>query len=244
MLEKEYSNSPKSLSNLNLDFSDQNQSIVNDSFVIGRNCLKDKSKRLISYQREPVQKIENKYSIQKKQTNQCVNKTSENLNGFHFNKKNSCDNYMKSLLPDKKRNSTDEAFKNDTFDKYAFNNTLNNKLSNIKVVVRFRPFNDIEQQLNNNNLETKSIDIRDNFSINIKGTCTGDITFNFDRIFDMKSSQKDLFTNVAKETLSDVLAGYNGTILTYGQSSSGKTYTMYGKDLYDDEKKGIIPNSM
>ena len=74
---------------------------------------------------------------------------------------------MKSLLPDKKRNSTDEAFKNDTFDKYAFNNTLNNKLSNIKVVVRFRPFNDIEQQLNNNNLETKSIDIRDNFSINI-----------------------------------------------------------------------------
>ena len=56
---------------------------------------------------------------------------------------------MRSLLPDKKRNSTHEKLKNDTFDKYAINNTLNNKLSIIKVVVRFRPFNDIEQQPNN-----------------------------------------------------------------------------------------------
>ena len=64
-------------------------------------------------------------------------------------------------------------------------------------MVRFRPFNDIEQQLNNNNnFETKTIEIRDNFSINIKGICNFEITLNFDRIFDMKSIQKDLFTNV------------------------------------------------
>ena len=77
---------------------------------------------------------------------------------------------MRSLLPDKKRNLTNEVLKNDAFDKYAVNNTLNNKLSNIKVVVRFRPFNDFEYRHKNNNFETKSIEIRDNFCINIKGT--------------------------------------------------------------------------
>ena len=134
---------------------------------------------------------------------------------------------MRSLLPDKKRNSTNKVFKNDTFDKYAVNNkTLNNKLSNIKLVVWFRPFNDIEHWLNNNNSVTKSIEIRDNFCINIKGTCKGETTLNFDCIFDMKSIEIDLFTNVVKETLSDVLAGYTRNILINGPGSSDKTYTM------------------
>ena len=60
----------------------------------------------------------------------------------------------------------------------------------------------------------------------------------------MKSIQKDLFLNVVKETLSDVLAGYTRNILINGPGSSGKTYKMCGKDLYDNEKKGVIPNSM
>ena len=60
----------------------------------------------------------------------------------------------------------------------------------------------------------------------------------------MKSIQKELFTNVVKEKLSDLLVGYNRNILNNGPGSSGKTFTMYGKDLYDYEKKVIIPNSM
>ncbi|NXR42013.1 KIF5A protein, partial [Zosterops hypoxanthus] len=38
----------------------------------------------------------------------------------------------------------------------------------------------------------------------------------------------------------DVLAGYNGTIFAYGQTSSGKTHTMEGK-LHDPQQMGIIP---
>ena len=37
------------------------------------------------------------------------------------------------------------------------------------------------------------------------------------------------------------MAGYNGTIFAYGQSGSGKTYTMYGDNIFDNQKKGIIP---
>jgi len=35
--------------------------------------------------------------------------------------------------------------------------------------------------------------------------------------------------------------GYNGTIFAYGQTSSGKTWTMTGPDVSDVENQGIIP---
>ncbi|EGW02280.1 Kinesin heavy chain isoform 5A [Cricetulus griseus] len=42
------------------------------------------------------------------------------------------------------------------------------------------------------------------------------------------------------QIVKDVLAGYNGTIFAYGQTSSGKTHTMEGK-LHDPQLMGIIP---
>uniref|UniRef100_A0A8C3JSN8 Kinesin-like protein n=1 Tax=Calidris pygmaea TaxID=425635 RepID=A0A8C3JSN8_9CHAR len=44
----------------------------------------------------------------------------------------------------------------------------------------------------------------------------------------------------AMQIVKDVLAGYNGTIFAYGQTSSGKTHTMEGK-LHDPQQMGIIP---
>lgn len=41
---------------------------------------------------------------------------------------------------------------------------------------------------------------------------------------------------MAKPILDAVVNGYNGTIFAYGQTSSGKTYTMMG----DSNSKGII----
>lgn len=38
-----------------------------------------------------------------------------------------------------------------------------------------------------------------------------------------------------------MLEGYNGTILTYGQTGTGKTYTMIGED---EERRGIIPRAL
>ena len=37
--------------------------------------------------------------------------------------------------------------------------------------------------------------------------------------------------------------GYNGTIFAYGQTASGKTFTMEGV-VEDDRRKGIIPRMM
>ena len=38
-----------------------------------------------------------------------------------------------------------------------------------------------------------------------------------------------------------MLEGFNGTVLAYGQTSSGKTHTMQGPSIEDPEKQGVIP---
>jgi DNA replication protein DnaC len=69
-------------------------------------------------------------------------------------------------------------------------------------------------------------------------------TITLDRIFTNEEKQINVYNDIARTTISDVLIGYNGTIFTYGQSGSGKTHTMYGNDIWDDEIKGIIPRAM
>ena len=64
--------------------------------------------------------------------------------------------------------------------------------------------------------------------------------FNFDRIFQSNTTQSEMFETAAKDIIDSVLNGYNGTIFAYGQTSSGKTFTMTGK-LDDETLKGIIP---
>jgi len=39
----------------------------------------------------------------------------------------------------------------------------------------------------------------------------------------------------------DILNGYNGTVFAYGQTGAGKSYTMMGADIDDEEQRGIIP---
>ncbi len=41
--------------------------------------------------------------------------------------------------------------------------------------------------------------------------------------------------------LQNILDGFNGTIMAYGQTSSGKTHTMQGYDMTDKDAKGIMP---
>ncbi|KAF0293894.1 Kinesin-like protein KIF3A [Amphibalanus amphitrite] len=52
----------------------------------------------------------------------------------------------------------------------------------------------------------------------------------------------DIYNQVARPIVENVLEGYNGTIFAYGQTGTGKTFTMEGVRTVA-EKKGIIPNS-
>ncbi|KAL5272625.1 hypothetical protein ACHWQZ_G000735 [Mnemiopsis leidyi] len=66
--------------------------------------------------------------------------------------------------------------------------------------------------------------------------------FTFDSVFDQRSRQRDLYDSVFKPLVASVLEGYNGTIFAYGQTGTGKTYTMQGNPA-DPEQRGVIPNS-
>lgn len=67
------------------------------------------------------------------------------------------------------------------------------------------------------------------------------LKFNFDRVFDMNTNQKEVFQDAGLEIVESVLEGFNGTVLAYGQTSSGKTFTMTGPDIDHEEQMGIIP---
>lgn len=69
----------------------------------------------------------------------------------------------------------------------------------------------------------------------------GSSAFTFDRVFPMNSRQGDIFNFSIRSTVDDILNGYNGTVFAYGQTGAGKSYTMMGSDIDDDEGKGIIP---
>lgn len=58
-----------------------------------------------------------------------------------------------------------------------------------------------------------------------------------DHIFDMNASNSDVFDTVVKPIVDAAVNGFNGTVFAYGQTSSGKTYTMMGTL----EESGIIP---
>ncbi|KAK7793516.1 hypothetical protein R5R35_009502 [Gryllus longicercus] len=67
-------------------------------------------------------------------------------------------------------------------------------------------------------------------------------SFTFDAVYDAMSTQEELYNETAHPLVSSILDGFNGTIFAYGQTGTGKTYTMEGSKP-DPSQKGIILRS-
>ncbi|XP_015174546.1 PREDICTED: kinesin heavy chain [Polistes dominula] len=104
----------------------------------------------------------------------------------------------------------------------------------IKVVCRFRPLNDSEEKAGSKFIVKFPSGGEEN-CISIGGK-----VYLFDKVFKPNATQDKVYNEAAKSIVTDVLAGYNGTIFAYGQTSSGKTHTMEGV-IGDPNKQGIIP---
>jgi hypothetical protein len=64
-------------------------------------------------------------------------------------------------------------------------------------------------------------------------------------VFDVNSAQADVYEIAASPIVNSLFEGINGTIFAYGQTASGKTYTMQGSPILADlEKCGIIPRTV
>lgn len=114
------------------------------------------------------------------------------------------------------------------------------KSMNVKVICRLRPENDLEK----NSEYQQCIKPTSSFlKITSENQKEDYQTFTFDSVFDQSSKQVDIFQYSAKPMINAALEGINGTLFCYGQTSSGKTFTMEG--LHDDDNlKGIIPRAM
>ena len=66
--------------------------------------------------------------------------------------------------------------------------------------------------------------------------------FTFDNVYDSRNSQLEIYEESALPIVRAAIEGYNGTIFCYGQTGTGKTHTMEGKDEPASER-GIIPNA-
>lgn len=64
-------------------------------------------------------------------------------------------------------------------------------------------------------------------------------SYRFDEVFSENASQKRVYEVVAKPVVESVLEGYNGTVMAYGQTGTGKTYTV-GRLGNDDPSEGGI----
>ncbi|RAL66856.1 hypothetical protein DID88_007638 [Monilinia fructigena] len=108
--------------------------------------------------------------------------------------------------------------------------------NSIKVVCRFRPQNRIENEQGAQPVVKFEAD--DTCALDSNGAAG---SFTFDRVFGMSSRQKDIFDFSIKPTVDDILNGYNGTVFAYGQTGAGKSYTMMGTNLDNDDGRGVIP---
>ncbi|XP_043918820.1 kinesin-like protein KIF3C [Protopterus annectens] len=113
----------------------------------------------------------------------------------------------------------------------------------VKVVVRCRPMSRKEEATDNDRVVDLDIKLGQVTIANPKAT-PGELskTFTFDAVYDANSKQSDVYDETVRPLIDSVLQGFNGTVFAYGQTGTGKTYTMQGV-WADQEKRGIIPNS-
>ncbi|RUS86464.1 hypothetical protein EGW08_005779 [Elysia chlorotica] len=125
------------------------------------------------------------------------------------------------------------------------------KNQNINVAVRCRPVNSIEKKQGSYSIlqcdgVKKEVCVKERHGINPSTK-----SYTFDHVFPPDCQQIDVYKAVVKPVVEEVLSGYNCTIFAYGQTGTGKTFTMEGERSLDtsttwerDPLSGIIPRAL
>lgn len=109
------------------------------------------------------------------------------------------------------------------------------KTENVKVFIRLRPLEPRETCSNISLVDDQCVKIWKTQNVN-------DVKiFQFNKVFNQEATQLELYQMVASPLVDQALSGYNGTIFAYGQSGTGKTFTILGNSE-NRELRGIVPN--
>ncbi|CAD6198252.1 unnamed protein product [Caenorhabditis auriculariae] len=112
----------------------------------------------------------------------------------------------------------------------------------VKVVVRCRPISELELSQGHKSTVGSSMEDKSISVTNPQASQEPPRTFFFDAVFPPATDQMTVYNVAARPIVDNVLKGYNGTIFAYGQTGTGKTFTMAG-EMEKAESRGIIPNS-
>ncbi|RAL11897.1 putative kinesin family protein (BimC) [Aspergillus homomorphus CBS 101889] len=120
-----------------------------------------------------------------------------------------------------------------------------NEDTSIHVVVRCRGRNDREIKENSGVVVSTEGAKGKTVELSMGPNALANKTYTFDKVFSAAADQITVYEDVVIPIVNEMLAGYNCTIFAYGQTGTGKTYTMSG-DMTDtlgilSDNAGIIP---
>ena len=125
-------------------------------------------------------------------------------------------------------------------------------VSSVQVLCRFRPRHDESPNAAYYASLTNPSEKRDTFLIDKQSNCIKTNGrgneydegrgFYFDKVFGEETEQAEIYGSV-EHIVTGVMSGFNGTLMAYGQTSSGKTHTMEGK-MSAEEHFGICPRAV
>lgn len=115
----------------------------------------------------------------------------------------------------------------------------------VKVFLRSRPCENFANDMIEYGSDDKTVNIYNRRRSGSQAYVNNQVTdwsFKVDGILH-NVSQGETFDSVAKDMSNKALDGYNGTVLCYGQTGAGKTFTMTGA-TENYEQRGLIPRTI
>ena len=146
-------------------------------------------------------------------------------------------NLKDSLLSEQEKvHILTQKLKNEKYLRRKIHNRYMYLRGNLRVMCRVRPFLPSEKINKKSQMETMIIN---NDSISICQENKQEKNFEYDYIFDTKSTQKDVYEEVTL-LIQSMAQGNNICIIAYGQTCTGKTYTIQGPN---SKNPGIVPRA-
>ncbi|RXH82323.1 hypothetical protein DVH24_036664 [Malus domestica] len=113
-------------------------------------------------------------------------------------------------------------------------------MASMTICARFRPLSSKERRDHGDAVCIQHVDFE---TFSFKDEKDEEFTFSFDKVFYEKSEQAQVYEFLASPIVRDAVDAINGTIVTYGQTGAGKTYSMEGPSILvrDEQKRGLLP---
>ncbi|CAJ1968372.1 unnamed protein product [Sphenostylis stenocarpa] len=122
------------------------------------------------------------------------------------------------------------------------------KETNVQVLLRCRPLSEDELRSNVPRVVTCNENKREVTVMQTLANKQVDRVFTFDKVFGPKAQQRSIYEQAIAPIVNEVLDGFNCTVFAYGQTGTGKTYTMEGgmRNKGGDlpAEAGVIPRAV